>query len=127
MVGEGHGGHGQLHRRQLLDGGMQPEGPADQEHQMAVPPAGAVGHQPGQLLAGPGLSLHAHGDDVSGGRQLAPDGLRFLCQQLGNVRLQVLALRNKALFIGRTALIIQKCFSISALFHIFASYFSIRC
>ena len=30
MVGEGHGGHGQLHCRQILDRRMQPERTADE-------------------------------------------------------------------------------------------------
>ena len=42
---------------------------------MTFPTAGGIGHQPGQLLAGPGLSLHAHGDDKGRGRQLSTDGI----------------------------------------------------
>ena len=47
---------------------------------MASAPDGALRKERGQLLAGAELPLHAEGDEQARGRQLAPDGVGFLCK-----------------------------------------------
>ena len=61
VVGEGHGGHGQLFGGLGLDGRVEPAGAADEESQAALSLVGPSGHEPGQLLAGAFPPLYAQG------------------------------------------------------------------
>ena len=91
MMGEGHGGHGELRPRLRLDGLVEAEGAPDQKHQPLLQtllrPCGPGRHGLGQLLAGAQPPLYAQGDKTGGGRQLSLDGRRLLPQGGVDLRL----------------------------------------
>ena len=74
VVGEGHGGHGQLDLGLRLDGGVQAVGAADEKDQVLGGALLPGPNQLGQLLAGAHPALYAQGGQHGAGGQLGPDG-----------------------------------------------------
>ena len=75
VMGKGHGGHGQPQIGLLFQRGVHPVGAADEEDDVSGTPGGGLRKIAGQRLAGAFLSLYAHGDEQTSGRQLCPHGI----------------------------------------------------
>ena len=85
VVGEGHGGHGQLGVGLRLDGGVKAVAAADDEDHMLLRAAARDGKHLGNFLAGAHPALHAQGRHPGAGRDFGPDGLPLLGQGVGNL------------------------------------------
>ena len=66
---------------------LEPKGPADEEHQVALAAAGPTVHPAGQLLAGAHPALYAQGGQHGAGGQLGPDGVGLPGQRRVNLSL----------------------------------------